>query len=342
MGDGGARPRARRGRQRPRHSRQDRGARRRRAGDRPPERAPRYRGLLRDRARRGERQPRPLRRRPLRPPRRHRRPHLPVRADSPRRLRRRGQAPHHDRHLRALVRLLRGLLRHSAEGAHEDRPGLLGGLREGRLRRESHLRHGGVQARRAHRGSARDVPVRLLHGAHAAGRDPSDLDSRAASPTACRWASRSRARHSARPRILDAAHALEQSIGVRRVCLWDELRARHRHRDPRAAAHADEDVLRLRALVRRGAEHAHVPGLPRPPRNAAGHERRGRPLRADDRDGVRLRDRPALDLPPQELLLSGPAEGLPDQPVRHSARAGTVGSATCASTACTWRRTRPS
>ena len=52
---------------------------------------------------------------------------------------------------------------------------------------------------RAHRGPARDVPVGLLHGAHAAGRHPGHLDSRAASPTACRWASRSRARHSARP-----------------------------------------------------------------------------------------------------------------------------------------------
>ena len=35
---------------------------------------------------------------------------------------------------------------------------------------------------------------------------------------------------------------------------------------------------------------------------------------------ARLRGRPAVDLPPQELLLPRPAEGLPDQPVRHSAR----------------------
>ena len=80
-------------------------------------------------------------------------------------------------------------------------------------------------------------------------------------------------------RILDAAHALEQAIALRRGAGADELRARHRHRDPRAAAHADEDVLRLRALVRRGAEHAHLPRLPRPPRHAAGHQRRGRALR---------------------------------------------------------------
>ena len=35
--------------------------------------------------------------------------------------------------------------------------------------------------------------------------------------------------------------------------------------------------------------------------------------------GARLRDRAALDLPPQELLLSRQPEGLPDQPVRHPA-----------------------
>ena len=47
-----------------------------------------------------------------------------------------------------------------------------------------------------------------------------------------------------------------------------ELRARHRPGDPRPAEDADEDVLRLRAVVRRSAEHAHLPGLPRPARRA--------------------------------------------------------------------------
>ena len=40
------------------------------------------------------------------------------------RLRRRGQAPHHPRHLRAVQRLLRRLLRPGAEGAHADHPRL--------------------------------------------------------------------------------------------------------------------------------------------------------------------------------------------------------------------------
>ena len=40
--------------------------------------------------------------------------------DAARRLRRRAEAPHHDRHVRALVRLLRRVLRHGAEGADDD------------------------------------------------------------------------------------------------------------------------------------------------------------------------------------------------------------------------------
>ena len=55
-----------------------------------------------------------------------------------------------------------------------------------------------------------------------------------------------------------------------------------------------------------------------------------------------LRDRPAVDLPPQELLLSRQPEGLPDQPVRLSRWPPAGGSATCASTASTSRRTRRS
>ena len=55
---------------------------------------------------------------------------------------------------------------------------------------------------------------------------------------------------------------------------------------------------------------------------------------------LELRGRAALDLPPQELLLSRQPEGLPDQPVRHPDLPATAGSATSASTAPTSRRTR--
>ena len=62
------------------------------------------------------------------------------------------------------------------------------------------------------------------------------------------------------------------------------------------------------------------------PGRAADDQRAGGPLRAEDRRRARLRGRPAVDLPPQELLLSRPPEGLPDQPVRHPALLAAAGS----------------
>ena len=83
-------------------------------------------GLLHHCARGSLVQPRPLRRDALRAARRGTQPRRHVREVALRRLRRRGQAPDHDRHLRPLRRLLRRLLREGAEGpAH---PG--GRLRE--------------------------------------------------------------------------------------------------------------------------------------------------------------------------------------------------------------------
>ena len=41
------------------------------------------------------------------------------------------------------------------------------------------------------------------------------------------------------------------------------VRTRHRSRDPRPAAHGDEDLLRLQHALRRAAEHARLSGLPR-------------------------------------------------------------------------------
>ena len=78
---------------------------------------------------------------------------------------------------------------------------------------------GRVRARRADRRPAGDVPVRLLHGADVAGRDPGDLD-----PRRARGAAGRRRRAAGRPadrgagvrresQLLDAAHALEAAIG---------------------------------------------------------------------------------------------------------------------------------
>ena len=72
--------------------------------------------------------------------------------------------------------------------------------------------------------------------------------------------------------------------------------------------------------VRRRAQYAPLPGLPRPAGRAAGPQpRRGR-LRDPRGARARLHDSGDLDLRPQELLLSGPAEGLSDFAVRAAAR----------------------
>ena len=254
-----------------------------------------------------------------------RRPARHVHAHARRRLRRRGQAPHHARHLRALLRLLRRLLRPRAARAHEDRRGLRtppSSASTSSSRRPRPTRR--LRARREDRRPARDVPERLLHGADVARRHPGDLDPERARATGCRSASSSPARRSARTALLDAAHALEQAIGFDGSAAASDAAVTRRYEPVIGLeihvqlATRDEDVLRLRAVLRRAAEHAHLPGLPRPARRAAGRQRARGPLRADDRPRARLRARAALDLPPQELLLSRPAEGLPDLPVRRA------------------------
>ena len=128
-----------------------------------------------------------------------------------------------------------------------------------------------------------------------------------------------------------------------------ELGSGHRPRDPRPAEDADEDVLPLRERLGRGAEHAHVPDLPGAPGHAARPEPHGDRVGGQARPRARLRDRRALALPPQELLLSRPAEGVPDLPVRRPARLraaassspGRTATARSGSCARTWRRTRP-
>ena len=126
---------------------------------------------------------------------------------------------------------------------------------------------------------------------------------------------------------------------------WEPVWAR----DPRPAEDADEDVLPLRERLGRGREHAHLPGLPRASRRAAGAEPDGDRVDGQARPRARLRDRRARALPPQALLLSGPAEGLPDLPVRRAALRdgrftlpdGRTATARSGSSARTSRRTPP-
>ena len=99
------------------------------------------------------------------------------------------------------------------------------------------------------------------------------------------------------------------------------LRGRHRDRGPLPAADGLEDVLRLLdRLRRRAAEHATSARSASASRaRCRSINRRAVELRPRDRRRDRGR-RPGGDpLGPQELLLPGPAQGLPDQPVRPAA-----------------------
>ena len=152
----------------------------------PPQRRLRPRLLLPDRPGRGELEPLPLRRRPLRLPRRdeRRRPHRPLRAHPLGGLRRRAEAPHPARHLRALGRLLRGLLRQGPEGPHliKNESRRLRGLRP----LQPDLADRRLRARRARR-TARHVSLGRPDDPAEHGR-PARLSIRAASRTACQSA----------------------------------------------------------------------------------------------------------------------------------------------------------
>ena len=232
------------------------------------------------------------------------------------------------RHLRAVERLLRRLLRARAAGAHEDRRRLPRRLRAGRLHRHADEPDRRLRARRARRRPAGDVPQRLLHRPDARSPGSRRSRSRAGSARGCRSASRSPGRRSAR-----TGSSTRPTRSSRRSASTAPPRA-HEHRDAGPADVTYEPVIGLEIHVQLatrtkmfcGCElsFGEPPntrtcpvclGLPGalPVANA-----RGDPLRADDRPGARLRARAAVDLPPQELLLSRPAQGLPDQPVRRA------------------------
>ena len=98
------------------------------------------------------------------------------------------------------------------------------------------------------------------------------------------------------------------------------LRPGPRPRGARRAEHGLEDVLRLPDGVRRRAQHADLPDLPGAARVDAGRQRdRGR-VGDPDRAGAQLRDRRVVPVRPEELLLPGHAEELPDVPVRRADR----------------------
>ena len=98
------------------------------------------------------------------------------------------------------------------------------------------------------------------------------------------------------------------------------VRPGSRARGPRRAEHRDQDVLRLPDGVRRRAQHPDLPDLPRAAGLDAGGEREGGGVGDPDRARAQLRDRGVVPVRPEELLLPGHAEELPDQPVRRADR----------------------
>ena len=97
------------------------------------------------------------------------------------------------------------------------------------------------------------------------------------------------------------------------------VRAGDRSRDPRRARHRLEDVLRLLDGVRRRTQYAYLPGVPRPAGRAARGQRDGDRVDDPDRSRAELLDRRVVPVRPQELLLPGHAEELPDLAVRRAA-----------------------
>ncbi len=162
-------------------------------------------------------------------------------------------------------------------------PGL--GARRGRGRPFRWLRP--AQSRRHVRGTARDL--RLSGSLQDAG------DRAARRPPLCETAAHAwRDPHHVRPRVGDGRHAgaampmgsscsrqhVPDVAPHERVGDYDHpdrrarpLGGRDRHRGSLPGPHGQQDVLRLRGRVRRRrAQHAHLPGLPGPPRHAPDHQ----------------------------------------------------------------------
>ena len=252
-------------------------------------------GLLPDRPGRGVEQPGPLRRRALRPAGRRRHHRRDERRHPHRRLRRRGEAPHHARHLRPVGRLLRRLLRQGPEGAHADHPRLRRRLRAVRPAAVADLADHRLRARRQDRRPADHVPERRVH-------DPVEP----VGPPGHLGAVRRRRRRPAGRRAGAGAGARRgdrcsgpPAVDRRRPRHDASITARPRRRTGRRssgsrstrAGHRHQAVLRLPQRVRRRAQHQHLPGVPRPARLAAGAQRAGRRARHPARAGPALRGR---------------------------------------------------
>ena len=185
---------------------------------------------------------------------------------------------------------------------------------------ERHLHH-----RREPRGPAGDVAFRAASSQRPAGR-PADRRRRISARRSC---STSRIGISRRPTGTGAIAASGTHERDRH-----ELGNRHRAGDPRAARDAVEDLLGLarRPTARAPNTQANLVDLGYP---GVLPVLNGEAVRMAVRFGLAIgaHDRAALGVRAQELLLSGPAEGLPDQPVRAADRAQAARSRSCSTTA---------
>ncbi len=192
-----------------------RGARRQDRSREPAALAVRHRHLLPHRHGRGLLQPGPLRRRALRLPRAGRRePAGHVQEEPHPGLRRRGPAPHHPGHLRALLRLLRRLLPQSRPGPPPHPPGFRGRAFPVRPAGRACVPDHGLQGGRNDIRPLADVPDGHLHHQHQPGRAAGDEFARRpwrATP-GCRWACSSRAGLSTRRQCSRPPHALEAGL----------------------------------------------------------------------------------------------------------------------------------
>ena len=286
------------------------------------------------------------------------RPARHVHAHAPRRLRRRGQAPDHARHLRAVVRLLRRLLRPRPARAHEDRRGLPR-ARSSRSTSSSRRPRPTVAFELGEKTAdplamylndfctvpmslagipAISIPCGLSDGP--AGRLPARRPGVQREPRCSTPPTRSSRRSASTERSPCLSSWTPQPpAGGSRDESYEPVIGLEIHVQ---LATAHEDVLRLRAVVRRAAEHAHLPGLPRPAREPAGGQRARGPLRADDRPGARLASsrRARSSIARTTSIPTCPRATRSPSTTSRCAAAG--GSGTCASTACTSRRTPPS
>ena len=278
--------------------------------------------------------------------------HRDVRGDAPRRLRRRGQAPHHDRHLRALGRLLRRLLRPGAAGAHADPARLRRGLRAASTC--CSLPTAPTVAFELGAKLVDDPLAMYVNDVFTLPVEPGG-PARPVDPVRPRRrpAGRPPARRAGvlREPLLAAGHALETAIGfdpvpprARRRSVPREqhpgwLGGRDRPRDPRparararrcsAAARTATAASRTRTSARSASR---IPGCCRcrtARRSSQAITRRPR---------ARLAGSPSIaQVRPQELLLSRTAQGLPDLAVRPAALRRGVAS-TCRPTTAARRR----